>query len=222
VTFDVVIPARNEAATIGPIVASFRRHRRIGRVIVALDMDTTDDTAGIAYAAGAVITGGIDSGKGQVVNHALLEVDSQDVIFCDADYRNLSQWHISRICAYKNTHVQLIGAPDIPDNYPPSKEWAWPWVSGFRRVPTILARSVDLHGYLMEVQLNDACRRYGIPTMMTRLIGLVSPYEMTETRTSERDRDFAWGVKNGVLRRPGRRHAPRLGPTGRGHGPEVS
>jgi glycosyltransferase involved in cell wall biosynthesis len=221
VTFDVVIPARNEAATIGPIVASFRRHRKIGRVIVALDMDTTDDTAGVAYAAGAVVTGGIDSGKGQVVNHVLPEIDSSDVIFCDADYRNLSQWHISRMCAYRNTHVQLIGAPDIPPNYPPAKEWAWPWVSGFRRVPTVLAQNVNLHGYLMEVQLNDACRRHGIPTMITRLIGLVSPYAMTEQRLAERDRDFIWGQRNGVLRK--RLRPPGPPPvTDPGHGPKAS
>ena len=219
-TFDVVIPARNEAATIGSIVASFRRHRKIGHVIVGLDPDTTDNTAGIAHAAGAFVMPG-EPGKGQNVSHVLSYVQTSDVIFCDADYRNLSQWHISRMCAYKNTHVQLIGAPDIPPNYPPSKEWAWPWVSGFRRVPTVLARSVQLHGYLMEVQLNEACRRHRIPTMMTRLIGLTSPYEMTETRLAERDRDFSWGLKSGVLHRKLKLPGPRQA-TDPGRGPQTS
>jgi hypothetical protein len=204
--FDVVIPARNEEATVGPIVVTWKRHRRIGRVIVAIDAETIDDTATLARIAGAHViehltaVGGM-TGKGQTVRAGLCDVTTRDVIFCDADYRNLSSWHVSRMCAYPRLGIQLIGQPDIPENYPKSKVWAWPWVSGIRRVPAEIARSVNLHGYLMEVQLNNACKRAGVPTMITRLRGLTSPYEMTAQRKIERDRDFRWGQEHGVLPR---------------------
>ena len=202
IMIDVVIPARNESATIGPIVAAFRANRRIGIVYVVIDNATKDDTLRVAVENGAHVIWGPPchaNDKGQNVVIGLRHVTTRQVILCDADYTGLSYWHVSRLCQYSRVPLQIIGEPDVPDNYPPSKRWAWPWVSGIRRVPTVLAQSVPLHGYLMEVQLNHACQVTGVPTMFTRLRGLSSPYRMTPQRLAERDRDFAWGRANGIL-----------------------
>jgi len=198
--FDVIIPARNEERTIGPIVVTLHRHKHIRRVIVAVDPDTNDDTAKIADAAGAVCIAG-ERGKGQNVQSALPWVHTEYVIFCDADYTGLTQRHVSELCRGQRRVLQKIGVPDIPPNYPPAKLWAWPQVSGIRRVPVRVAHAADLHGYLMEVQLNQVCARIGIGTVYARLPGLVSPFEMTGKRRAERDRDFRWGQENGVLPR---------------------
>jgi glycosyltransferase involved in cell wall biosynthesis len=199
-SIDVVIPARNEQATIGPIVRKFRSRGRIGSIYVVVDRATTDWTKNQALEAGAnVIMGSHENDKGQNVAEALDVVRTDQVIFCDGDYLNLSRWHIARIS--RTTGIQIIGAPDIPKNYPASKLWAWPWVSGFRSVPTNLVRGLDLRGYLMEVQINDACWKTGIPTQICSMVGLVSPYSMTDKRKRERDRDFKWAEQNGVLTR---------------------
>ncbi|GAC1339441.1 MAG: glycosyltransferase family 2 protein [Candidatus Dormibacteria bacterium] len=53
---DVVVPARDEAARIGRCVAALRSSRAVGRVIV-VDDGSTDGTAELAEAAGAVVVG---------------------------------------------------------------------------------------------------------------------------------------------------------------------
>lgn len=53
VNFVVLIPARNEAATIGPIVEAVKRN--LACDVVVIDDASTDGTAGIARAAGATV-----------------------------------------------------------------------------------------------------------------------------------------------------------------------
>lgn len=196
---DVIIPARNEQTTIAPIVVLLVNHRKVGQVIVSIDADTTDDTAVIAKLSGATVITHNYRGKGQTVKAALSFVRTSNVLFCDADYRNLCRFHISKLLDFGRLEIQRIGVPDIPNNYPRDKAWAWPWVSGIRRVPTWVAREADLYGYLMEVQLNTLCQEVKIPTMTTRLTGLVSPYDMNEHRRAERERDRQYGLKMGIL-----------------------
>src|SRR3954464_13273239 len=53
----VVLPARTEAATLGPLVAGLAerwvRHTRLVDELLVIDSDSTDDTAAVARAAGA-------------------------------------------------------------------------------------------------------------------------------------------------------------------------
>lgn len=189
---DVVIPARNEESTIGDIVTAFRSHRRIGKIIVAIDADTTDDTYGRAYKAGAFTIQALCAGKGQVASFGLSYVQTRQVIFSDADYWGMTREHVNKLLWAPHLELNLIGVPDVPKNYPDAQAWAWPWVSGLRRIPTEVARSVLLHGYTMEVVLNAAAMDAGLPTLHHRMWGLESPYEMTDQRKAERDRDLRW------------------------------
>lgn len=189
---DVVIPARNEESTIGAVVKAFRAHRRIGKIIVAIDADTNDDTYGQAYKAGAFPIQALRTGKGQVVTFGLSYVQTRQVIFSDADYQGMTTAHVNKLLWAPHLELNLIGVPDLPPNYPDAQVWAWPWCSGLRRIPTEVARSVTLYGYCMEVVLNAEAQNTDLPTLHHRMWGLESPYRMTDKRKAERDRDLKW------------------------------
>lgn len=197
---DVVIPARNTEETIGAIVDQFVQHPAIGRVIVVVDADTTDDTAQAAWSADRIQ---LDRarGKGQCVTHGLHFVNSDWVAFCDSDLIGLTQAHISTLItdATIGFDRMTIGVPDVPSNYPSSHLWAWSWVSGQRCLPVKYVRPLMLHGYLMETQINHAAKTAELPLNFEWLTGLRSEYKMTELRLKEMDRDARWGRAHGVI-----------------------
>lgn len=97
----VVLPARDEAPTIGAIVGGIRgelleRHRLVDEVVV-MDSDSTDATAAIAADAGAVVhavrsvrpdLGGY-AGKGEAVWKAQFVATGDVLVLVDAD---LTEW----------------------------------------------------------------------------------------------------------------------------------
>ena len=85
-TASVVIPARNEEATVGGIVRSvLGLGARVGEVVV-VDDGSTDDTAAVAAAAGArVVPSESGPGKGQAMWKGVAETSGDVVVFCDAD-----------------------------------------------------------------------------------------------------------------------------------------
>jgi len=200
---DVVIPARNEAKTISPIVNAFVDHPAINHVIVVVDKDTTDDTTVMANLTLNMVNGWVlnrmSRGKGQGATLGLNDVTTDYVIFCDADIRGLTHDHISLLIAdaVLGEDSMTIGIPDLPPNYPSNREWAWPWVSGERCLPTRIVRPLKLHGYLMETQINRAASHAKIPVRMEHLPGLKSDFQMNAKRILEmqRDRDWARGKR---------------------------
>jgi len=96
----LVLPAHNEAPTIGPIVAAVRRHlmkrRSLVDEIVVIDDASTDGTPARAAGAGARVVAAADvapeagpgSGKGNAMWKSLLVTDGDIVVWCDADVRN--------------------------------------------------------------------------------------------------------------------------------------
>jgi glucosyl-3-phosphoglycerate synthase len=105
----VCLPARDEAATIGPIVATIRRDLmdRNGLVdeIVVIDDGSTDDTALIAEAEGARVVAeasilpelGAGSGKGNALWKSLYVCEGDVVCWLDADIRNFESSFVSRL-----------------------------------------------------------------------------------------------------------------------------
>lgn len=94
----VCIPARDEEATIGPIVAGIRRDLMEAAPVVdellVIDDGSADATATVADAAGATVlaAGGVladfaGHGKGQAMWKGVHAASGDIVVFCDADIR---------------------------------------------------------------------------------------------------------------------------------------
>lgn len=108
----VCLPARNEAATVGPIVASIRSalmHWEAPLVdrLVVIDDRSTDATAAVSRAAGAEVwavddlsgAGPAGSGKGHALWLATRRVDTELVVFCDADLTSFTPSYVTRLLA---------------------------------------------------------------------------------------------------------------------------
>jgi glucosyl-3-phosphoglycerate synthase len=95
----VCLPARDEAATVGPIVTCISTGLTAagGGVdlvdeVVVVDDGSRDDTAAVAAGAGArvVPSGAAGGGKGQAMAVGLAETSGDLVVFLDADVENFS------------------------------------------------------------------------------------------------------------------------------------
>jgi glucosyl-3-phosphoglycerate synthase len=105
----VCLPARDEAATIGSIVATVRRDlvERDGLVdeIVVIDDGSSDDTATIAAAAGARVIAEASilpelpsgSGKGNALWKSLYACRGDIICWLDADLRNFDSRFVTRL-----------------------------------------------------------------------------------------------------------------------------
>lgn len=93
----LVVPARNEAATVGDVVTRVRE-RLVDTVqlldeIVVIDSDSTDDTSAVAADAGAIVHSsakirpdlGTHPGKGEAMWKSLFVTKGELIVFMDAD-----------------------------------------------------------------------------------------------------------------------------------------
>lgn len=80
----VVLPCYNEAATIADVVAGFAEALP-GAVVYVFDNNSSDDTARVAEAAGAVVIRETRQGKGHVVRRMFAEVDADIYVMADGD-----------------------------------------------------------------------------------------------------------------------------------------
>ncbi len=108
-TVSVVLPALNEEATVGEIVAVIRRDLMLNAPlvdeIVVIDSGSTDRTSEVAAAAGARVVHRDDilprlpavPGKGEVLWRSLLVTSGDIVCFIDADLKEFSSDFVSGI-----------------------------------------------------------------------------------------------------------------------------
>lgn len=205
---DVIIPARNEALTVGAIVEAFTYVPHVGNVFVSVDDDTMDATASVAANAGAVVVRSDHTGKGQVIQAALGLVHTEQTILCDADLTGLTPDHIEMLLGEGHT----VGVPDFPTTEVQSSEvvmrnpeWykriveTWAFITGERNVPTAILYGIELHGYLTEVQINNACVKAGLEFNVRYLRGCHSPFLMTRKRFQEMERDREWATRKGMF-----------------------
>lgn len=121
ISVSVVLPARNEAATVQAVVGAVAELRRdLVDEIVVLDDGSTDDTARLAARAGADVHSAADllpghgptAGKGDVLWRSLTVTSGDIVIFIDADIRNPGPHFVTHLLGplLVNPQVQLVKA----------------------------------------------------------------------------------------------------------------
>lgn len=81
----VLIPCYNESKTIAKVVTDFQAVLQEGSVIYVYDNNSTDGTAEIAAAAGAVVRHEYQQGKGNVIRRMFREIDAQCYLMVDGD-----------------------------------------------------------------------------------------------------------------------------------------
>ena len=107
----VVIPARNEAATVGAVVAA-----ALAAVddVVVVDDGSTDGTAEVAASAGARVVASVGGpGKGQAMQTGVDATTGEVVVFCDADLTSIDPTWIRRLAEPlldDGTDVMLVKA----------------------------------------------------------------------------------------------------------------
>lgn len=126
-TVSVVVPARNEAATIGPIV-----ERLVGlgpQVVEVLVVDdgSSDETAQLAADAGARVVDAelvlahrrdaAGPGKGQAMWKGVAEAQGEVIVFCDADLVDFDPSYVTSLVA---ALVADEGAVMVKGRYPRS------------------------------------------------------------------------------------------------------
>ena len=80
-----MIPCYNESKTIAKVVADFQAVLPEGSVIYVYDNNSTDGTAELAEAAGAVVRHEYQQGKGNVIRRMFREIDAQCYLMVDGD-----------------------------------------------------------------------------------------------------------------------------------------
>jgi cellulose synthase/poly-beta-1,6-N-acetylglucosamine synthase-like glycosyltransferase len=80
----VLIPCHNEARSVGDVVQDFRRALPTSQIYV-YDNNSSDDTVGIARAAGAIVRSERYQGKGNVVRHMFADIVADIYVMVDGD-----------------------------------------------------------------------------------------------------------------------------------------
>jgi glucosyl-3-phosphoglycerate synthase len=136
----VVLPARNEAATIGEIVTAIRRamieEAALVDELVVVDSRSCDATAELAAAAGATVVAQDDvlghlppmDGKGEALWKGLAATTGDVVVFVDADLHDFDPGFVAGLLG------PLLSDPSVD------------YVKGFYHRPLVLDGVTDLDG----------------------------------------------------------------------------
>jgi glucosyl-3-phosphoglycerate synthase len=94
----VVIPAKNEADTIGAVLEAVKHHRDFVNELVVIDDHSNDDTTTVADHHGAKVIGlHGKGGKGEAMRAGLEATSSEIVVFLDADVLNTTAEFVPRL-----------------------------------------------------------------------------------------------------------------------------
>lgn len=158
-----IIPAWNEAATVGAVIYAACDAQSVDEVIV-VDNASTDSTATVAVAHGARVVYEPVAGKGQAMQAGVAATDADLVVFLDADLVGLRPGHVDGL-------VTLVrdGAADMAcglfDRGPvanPIFLEGLPVLTGQRALRRSLfehLRDDDVRGYRVEAALNSLVAR---------------------------------------------------------------
>lgn len=174
---DIIIPARNEAATVGDVVAAAKGCAYVRDVIV-VDDGSLDDTGDVAGAAGARVVrrppheGG---SKAHAMEAGVAETDADAFFFVDADCLGLT-----------SRHLDDIAEPFVAGRATMSLGWfdygIWNPVvnrlaptTGERIIPRWVWEAIPparLDGYTIEMMINEVVAERHLRTVSRTMVGV--------------------------------------------------
>ena len=182
---DVIVPARNEAATVGHVVAACRACR-CARDVIVVDDGSTDATAEVALAAGAKVVRrrpawperrrGPGGSKASAMEAGVAASGADAFLFCDADCLGLTAAHLDDICRpfVEGRAAMSLGWFDYGRFWNPLV-LRFPPTSGERVIPRWVWDAVPpskRHGYDIEVMINEVIAEGRLPTTVRIMPGV--------------------------------------------------
>lgn len=113
----VLIPCYNEALTIKKVVEDFRRVIPEDGVIYVYDNNSTDGTAEIARAAGAVVRNEYRQGKGNVIRRMFREIDAKCYLMVDGDDTYPAEYAAEMISRVLNHQADMVVGDRLSSTY---------------------------------------------------------------------------------------------------------
>ncbi|HXI11897.1 MAG TPA: glycosyltransferase [Thermoanaerobaculia bacterium] len=174
--YDVIISARDEAATVSDVVKAARRGDRAGLVIV-VDDGSTDETAAIATAAGAIVISTHGAGDKARAMATGMRISTADVIvFFDADILHAAPAHFEALAGpvLDGPFQMCCGLVDYGRWRNPLFQ-RLPPITGLRSVRRAIFESIPdekLNGFQIEIMINEVIARNHLPTAIRVLTGI--------------------------------------------------
>ena len=190
----VVIPARNEAATVGQIVRSVLGLGERVREVVVVDDGSTDATASVAAAAGArVVRPEAGPGKGQAMWKGVAETTGDVVVFCDADLEDFDPTFVTALVDALTTSPgaalakgryaersgtggrvnELVARPVLELLHPPLTGLAQPLGGEYAAWREVLEQLPFVEGYGVDLGLVlDVAARFGPESIVEADLGV--------------------------------------------------
>jgi glycosyltransferase involved in cell wall biosynthesis len=159
-----VIPAWNEASTVGAVVYAALDAARVDEVIV-VDNASTDDTAAAAAAHGARVVHEPTPGKGQALRAGVAATEAEVLVFLDADLVGLRHEHVDELVGLvvDDKADMACGLFDRGPVANPIFLEGLPVLTGQRALPRELFEQLaedDIRGYRVEAALNSLVARH--------------------------------------------------------------
>jgi glycosyltransferase involved in cell wall biosynthesis len=171
-----IIPAWNEASTVGAVVYAALDAARVDEVIV-VDNASTDGTATAAEAHGARVVHEGTPGKGQALRAGVAATEADVLVFLDADLVGLRPQHVDELVrlVHDGTADMACGLFDRGPVANPIFLEGLPVLTGQRALPRHLFDELaedDIRGYRVEAALNSLVARRELERVDRVLPGL--------------------------------------------------
>lgn len=171
-----IIPARNEAVTVGAVVFAAVDAQLVDEVIV-VDSGSVDATGTVAAAHGARVVPAPVEGKGQAMRAGVAASTAEVIVFLDADLVGLRPAHVDSLVdpVIRDDAAMACGLFDRGPLQNPLFLNGLPVLTGQRALRRQLFEQLgedDIRGYRVEAALNSLVARAGVVRIDRVLEGL--------------------------------------------------
>lgn len=173
--FDVVVPARNEASTVGGVLRAAQAAAGVGKVVV-VDDGSSDNTADIARQAGATVVQGNGGDKGRALDLGVKETTAPVLLFFDADIQGVLPRHFELLAApvLDGGSWLSLGLLDYGRLRNPLF-LRLPPITGLRALRREVFEGISperRNGFRIEIMINEVVARRRLPSAIRVLPGL--------------------------------------------------